>query len=138
MSAMKFAVGSVVCGMLMYAVGYVFWDILLLDYYTANSGAAGAGLRENQVLWAALLGTLIYGALVTHLVGAKSGATTMASGLKAGALAGFLLWGAANFIVFGFLDLWYITVVLLDIVLETVRGAIGGAAVALLLAKVPD
>ena len=125
-------------GVVLYAVGFVFWDVLLLDYYAADAGAAAVGLRETQVLWAILLGTLVYGGLITYLVGQQSGAATTGGGLKAGALAGFFLWAAADLIYFGFLDLWSLKIVSLDVGLEIVRGAIGGAVVTLVLSKVPD
>ena len=138
MSIQKLAIGSVVAAIVLYALGYVIWDILFLDYFAANAGAAGAGLREDQVLWAILLGTLGYGALVTRTVGAQAGAPTIVAGVKMGALAGFLLWFSADLIIYGLLDLWNLTVTVLDIGLETARAAVSGAVVALVLAKVPD
>jgi uncharacterized membrane protein len=138
MSVKKLAIGAVVGAIVLYALGYIFFDILFFGYYEANAGAAGAGLRETQILWASLLGTLAYGVLVTYLVGTQAGALTVVGGLKAGAIAGFLLWCSADFIYYGLLDLWSINVVVLDIVLETVRAAVSGAVVALVLAKVSD
>ena len=138
MSVKKLAIGAVVGAIVLYVLGYIFFDILFLDYYEANAGVAGAGLRETQILWAILLGTLVYGVLVAYLVGTQAGAPTVVGGLKAGAIAGFLLWGSADLIHYGFLDLWSINVAVLDIVLETLRAAVSGAVVALVLARVPD
>ncbi len=66
----------------------------------------------------------------------QSAAVDLVGGLKIGAIGGFLLWFTANLIIFGFLDLWSLPVTILDIVLETVRGAIAGAVIGIVLSKV--
>lgn len=137
MSTQKLAIGSVVSAIVLFVVGYVLFDILVLDYYAANAGAAGVGLRESQIYWAIFVGALGYGVLVTYLVGKQADEPTLAGGLKAGAIAGLLLWLTADFTIYGFLDLWNLTVTVLDVVLEVVRGGITGAVIALVLPKLP-
>jgi uncharacterized membrane protein len=137
MSMQKLVMGSVIGAVLLFALGYVIFDVLFLDYYAANAGAAAAGLRESQIYWAIILGSLGYGALVTYVVSKQGGPATLAGGLKGGALAGFLVWVMADFTIYGYLDLWNLTVTVLDIVLETVRAAITGAVISLVLAKIP-
>jgi len=136
MNTQKLVIGSVVGAVVLFVLGYVLFDLALMDFYEANAGAAGIGIRETQVYWAIALGALGYGALITVLVG-KAGAPTLGNGLKAGALAGFLLWLTADMTYYGFLDLFHLNVTLTDIVVETIRAAIAGAVVALVLAKVP-
>ena len=51
---------------------------------------------------------------------------------------GGLLWGTADFILLGITNLNTVTGAVADVVLEGVRGAIAGAAAALVLAKVGD
>lgn len=138
MNVKRLAIGAVVGGIVLYVVGYIFFDLLFLDYYEANAGAAGVGMRETQVLWAMIVGVLLYGALVTVVATPKAGSPTIGGGITMGALAGLLLWGTADFTLYGYIDLWNLNVTILDIVLETIRGAVTGAVVALVLAKLPN
>ena len=135
MNMQKLAIGSVVGGIVLFVLGYVIFDVLVADFYAANAGAAAVGLRDSQIYWAIALASLGYGALVTYMVAMGSGAATPLSGLKAGALAGGLLWFTTDFTVYGYLDLWNLTVTVVDIVLEAVRAAVAGAVVAVVLAK---
>ena len=136
MGMQKLAIGSVVGAIVLFVLGYVIFDLLFLDYYVENAGAAAAGMRDSQIYWSILLGSLGYGALVTYMVGKRADAASIVGGLKAGALAGGLLWFTTNFTIYGYLDLWNLTVTVLDVVLETVRAAITGAVLALVLARV--
>lgn len=137
MSTQKLVVGSVVGAIVLFVLGYVIFDTLFLDYYVANAGAAAVGMRGSQIYWAILLSSLGYGALVAYTVGKQTDASTLVGGLKGGAIAGFLLWVTTDFTIYGYLDLWNLTVTVLDVALETVRAAITGGVVALVLAKVP-
>ena len=135
MNMQKLAIGSVVGGIVLFVLGYIIFDMLAADFYAANAGTAAVGLRESQVYWAIALASLGYGALVTFMVATGSGTATPVGGLKAGALAGGLLWFTTDFTVYGYLDLWNLTVTVVDIVLEAVRAAVAGAVVAVVLAK---
>jgi len=136
MNMQKLAIGSVVGGIVLFVLGYIIFDVLVADFYAANAGAAAVGLREPQLYWAIALASLGYGALVTCMIGTGAAASTPIGGLKAGAIAGGLLWFTTDFTVYGYLDLWNLTVTVVDIVLETVRAAVAGAVVAVVLAKV--
>lgn len=136
MSIQKLAIGSIVGAVVLFVLGYVLFDLTFLGYYVENAGAAAVGIRESQVYWAIAIGSLGYGALVTCMIGRSEDAATLVGGLKAGALAGGLLWLTADFTIFAYLDLWNLAVTVLDVVLEIVRGAITGAIVALVLGKV--
>ena len=137
MSLQKLAIGSVVGAIVLFVLGYVLFNFLLMDYYQANAGVAGIGLRESEISWAILVGSLGYGALITYLIGKHAQGSTLAGGLQAGALAGFLLWLTADFMIYGFLDLWNLNVTVVDVVVETIRAAITGAVVAVVLSKLP-
>ena len=135
MTTQKLAIGSVLGAVVIFGLGIVIFDMLFLDYYTANAGAAAVGIRASQAYWAGFVGALGYGATITLMIGWLAGASALTNGLKAGALAGFLLWFTVDFTIYGYLDLWNITVTVLDIVLETIRAAITGAVVALVISR---
>ena len=83
-------------------------------------------------------GILFYAALVTMTIEARSAATSVVDGLKAGAIVSFLVWGTADFIFYGNFNLSNLNATIADIVLEAVRGGIGGAVVAVVLSKIGD
>jgi len=135
MNAKNMAIGAVVGGIVLFVLGLLLFDVLFMDFYTANAGAAAVGIRATQTYWATALGVLAYGALITYLIDARPGKADIGSGLKMGALAGFLLWFTTDFTLYGYLDLWNLTVTILDVVLEALRAAISGAVVALVIGK---
>ena len=67
-----------------------------------------------------------------------SGKKTIGGGLLVGAVVGALLWGTADFILYGISNLSTLTGAVADAVLEGVRGAITGAVVAFVLSKFGD
>jgi hypothetical protein len=77
MSMQKLAIGSAVGAIVLFVLGYVIFDLLILDYYVQNAGAAAAGIRESQLYWAIIIGTLGYGALVTYLVDKRADVCTV-------------------------------------------------------------
>ena len=92
-------------------------------------------LREAPVIWAVVIGTLLYADLVTCAL-ESSGSKGIADGFKVGAIVGLLLWGTTDFILFGYQNVSTLTGTIADTVLEGVRGGIAGAVIAAVLAKV--
>lgn len=135
MDMKRLVIGSITGLVALYVVGYVFWEMLFVDFFAANAGSAQGVGREEQILWAVLVGTLCYAVLLTRTIEARSGETSPIDGLKAGAVVGLLLWGTVDFLFYGYFNLNNLTGAIADIVLEGVRGGIGGAVIALALGK---
>lgn len=138
MDIKRLIIGSITGLVVLYVVGYVIWEMLLVDFFAANAGSAQGVAREEQILWAVLVGTLCYATLLTMTIEARSGATSLVDGAKAGAVVGLLLWGTVDFLFYGYFNLNNLTGAIADIVLEGVRGGIGGAVIALVLGKLGD
>ena len=136
MNMKRLLIGSIAGGIAIYIVGYVFWGMIFADFFAANAGSAEGVPRETAILWASALGTLFYAALVTMTIEARSGATLVVDGLKAGAIVGFLLGGTADFIFYENFNLSNLNATIADVVLEAVRGGIGGAIIAVVLGKI--
>lgn len=135
MNVKRLTIGSITGLVALYIVGMVFWQMVFADFFAANSGSAEGVDREQPILWAAVLGTLFYAVLVTLMLEARSSAASIVDGIKTGAVVGFLLWGTADFILFGYTNLSNLTATIADSVLEGVRGGLGGAAIAAVLSK---
>ncbi len=134
MDMKKLMIGTAVGGVLLYGLGYLFYEMLLADFFAANAGSATGVWRETPIIWALLVGELMMAALVTMAID-KMGASSMAAGAKVGAILGFMVWFSVDFIYYGLANFSNLTATIADPVVEIVRVGIVGAAIAAVLAK---
>jgi hypothetical protein len=135
MNTKQWVGGTVVGAVVIYAVGYLIFTVLLGDYYAANSGSATGVMRDSQIVWALAVGALAYAALILYAMRSQAGSVTMVSGMQVGAIVGFLLWACADFSLYGITNMSNLTVTMLDPIAELVHGGIAGAALGALLPK---
>ena len=134
MDIKRISIGTLVGLIVLYALGFVFWEMLFADFFAANSGTATGVDREAPILWALILGTLLYAGLIALALDSR-GATSLVDGAIVGAVVGFLVWGTADLTIFSLTNLNTLTAVIADIVLEAVRAGIAGAVIAVVLSK---
>jgi hypothetical protein len=130
MDAKRFVSGTVVGGIVLFATGYVIFNMVFAAFYRAN-GVSGVD-REMPIMWAAFVASLSYAALIAYALGTRSG-TSIGSAALTGAIAGFLLWATADFVMYGFMNVQNLTRTLVDPALECAHGGIGGAAIGAVL-----
>lgn len=135
MNTKQWVVGTIAGAVVLYAVGYVIFDLLLKDFYAANSGSATGVNRDTQILWAVAVGALAYAALILYALRANVASLDVASGAKVGATVGFLIWACVDFTFYGISNINNLTLAIVDPLVELVRGGITGAALAVLLRK---
>jgi hypothetical protein len=135
MNTKQWVVGTVVGAVVLFAVGYVIFELLLKDFYAANSGSATGVYRDTQILWAVAVGALAYAALILYALRANAASLNVVSGAKVGATVGFLIWLCADFTLYGISNINNLTLATVDPLIELVRGGITGAALAALLPK---
>ncbi len=92
--------------------------------------------RDAPVVWSLVVGALLYAALIIYATRAQAGSVNVVSGMKVGAIVGFLLWGTADFSLFGITNMSNLTITVLDPFMELIHGRIAGAAIGALLPKV--
>ena len=136
MDMKKFATGTLVGGIILFAAGYLIFDLGFAGFYAANAGSATGVERVPQLVWAVALGSLSYGALVTFAIGSRAGASNVGAGVKIGAVVGFLLWFTVDFILYGIQNVSNLTRTAVDPVLELVRSGIAGGVIAVVLGKI--
>jgi len=132
----RFIIGTVVGAITLYILGYLIFDLAFAEFYAANAGSATGLVKDPQVIWAIALGTLSYAALLTFAIGTRAGPTTIAEGLKIGAIVGFLLWFTVDFILYGIFNISNLTATLVDPLLEVIRAGNSGAVIAAVLGKI--
>ena len=134
MDTKRFLTGTIVGGVVLYAVGYVIFNMIFASFYAANGGSASGIDRSPQIQWAVLLGSFGYAALICYAMGAR-GALGLSGGAKVGAIVGLLIWLTADFIIYGATNMANLTQTIVDPLLELLHGGIGGAVIGLLAQK---
>jgi hypothetical protein len=133
MDAKRFAIGSIVGGVVLYLGGYLIFTLLFGSFYAANAGSATGVDRASQLFWAVAVGNLAYAVLIALAMGRRGASGSIADGAWVGAIVGFLIWCTADFILYGTSNIANLTRTIVDPVLEIVHGGIGGAAIAAVL-----
>jgi hypothetical protein len=136
MNAKQWVIGTVVGAIVVFAIGWVLFEMLLGDYYAANAGSATGLDKDPPIMWSLAVGALAYAALIIYAMRGQAAAVNMVSGMKVGAIVGFLLWATADFSLFGVTNMSNLTITLLDPFVELVHGGIAGAVIGALLPKV--
>lgn len=137
MNIKRIGVGTVVGAITLYLLGMLIWQNLFTEFFEANRGTATGVGRETMIIWAVILGTLAYAKLITLALEAR-GAKSLKDALIVGFVVGALVWGTADFTLFGITNLNTLAGTIADVVLEGVRAGIAGLVVAAVLSKVGD
>ena len=135
MTTKQWVAGTVVGGIVVFALGYLLFEVLLKDFYAANGGSATGVTRDPPVVWALAVGALAYAALILYAMKAQAASASVSSGMKIGATVGFLLWLCADFTLFGATNMSNLTVTMVDPLVELVHGGVTGAVLGALLPK---
>src|SRR5881296_327348 len=114
MDAKRFVVGTLVGGIVLYAVGYVIFTRAFANFYAANAGSATGVDRGRELFWAVALANVAYAALVTFAIGNRVSSLSIGGGATIGAIVGFLLWCTADFVVYGTTNIANLTRTVVD------------------------
>jgi hypothetical protein len=111
--------------MVMLALGYLLWDVLLAGIFAEWS--------EGDVTnwWWVAVGSIVMGAVLSLWL-LRCGATGWLDGAKCGASIGFMIWLGVNILYYGW-DGGILRLHLFDAVIEGLRWGGAGAAVALVI-----
>ena len=137
MDAKRLMVGTLVGGVVLYAVGYVIFTRAFADFYAANAGSATGVDRGGDLFWALALANLSYAALVMFAIANRGGSLSIGEGTIVGAIVGFLMWFTADFVFYSSTNIANLTRTVVDPLLEIVHGGFGGAAIAAVLRSMP-
>ena len=135
MNTKRIAIGTLVGSIALYATGYLIFVLAFGSFYSANTGSATGVGRDAQLQWAHALASFSYAALVTLGIAGQAGSSTIAAGVKIGAVVGFLIWFTADFAFYGYSNIANLTRTVVDPLLEIVHGGIGGGVIAVVIGK---
>ncbi len=138
MNIKRLIIGCVVGTLALQLLGMLIFGNIFAEFFEANSGSATGVDRDTPILWAVIVGNLFYAMLLFLALESRSASKSLVDGLKIGAVVGALIWGTADFILYGITNLNTLTGAVADTLLEGVRGAIAGGVIAAVLSKVGD
>ncbi len=128
-------IGALAGGVALYVTGYLIFDLTFRGFYAANGGSATGVDRAPQIIWAMAVANLAYATLITFVIANRSGATSIGGGARTGAIVGFLLWMTVDFVLYASTNVANLNRTMVDPLLEIVHGGIGGAVIAMVLAR---
>lgn len=131
MDSKRLVTGTLVGAIAISVVGYLLYEVLFAAFMEAQ---LTVGMREAPIWWAGLLSAAAHALLLTLVIG-WAGETSIAGGLKVGAIVGFLLWFGADMILFAVFEFSTLSGALTDSVLATVQYAVAGSAIGAVLAR---
>lgn len=135
MDTKRIVVGTIVGAVVLYALGYLIFNVLAESFYAANMTSVPGVFHDAQIQWAIIVGELGSAALLTLGILSRGATPTLTTGATAGAVVGFLLWLTADFVYYGLANVWSLTLTIVDPFIEGIHFAISGAIVAFVLGK---
>ena len=137
MNMTKILVAGLVGAVVAFVLGYLFWGLLLADFFASNAGSATGVMREDSdTQWIPMiLGHLSWGFLLAYIFGRWASISTAVTGAKAGAILGFLIAFSSDMISLGTSHVSTWTSAIADIVVMTVIFSIVGAVVGWMLGR---
>ena len=138
MSSKQFLSGTVAGGIAFFVLGYLMWGLAFMGFFEANTVGPMGMMKATPDFVTLGIGQLAFGAFLTTIFGKWATISTAQSGLKAGAMIGLLLGVAFDFTMYGTMNLYNMTAVIVDIALVTVQAALAGAVVGAVLGMTKD
>ena len=131
MNTKNFLIGGIVGGVVYFLLGYLFYGVLLTDFFRDHPGTATNVDRgmENMVWWSLILGNLLFGFLLAYIF-AKAGVSTVSNGLVTGGIVGFLMCSSIQLTMYGTTNIMSKQGMAAEIAAFTVMSAIVGAVIA--------
>ncbi len=135
MNPKNLLLGTLVGAICFFLLGFVFYALLLADFFTNNAGAAQNVAKENPDLLLLFISHLLQALLLTIIFDRWAGIKTFLTGAKAGAVIGLLMGLSYGLIMLATTHITTMKAVWVDCILSAVIMGIGGGVIGLLLGK---
>lgn len=132
----KVLLAAIAGAITIFLTGWVLYGMALKGFYDANTLEAAKSLMrgdEDMMLWAIFVGGLAQSILLAIVFNHWANISTFKSGAIAGAWLFFLMGLAFNMYMYGSMNAWTLTSVLVDPIVGAVQGAIAGGVIAWVL-----
>ena len=129
MTTQRFAIGTLVGGLVLFFVGYLIFGIVFVSFFAANTGTA-TGVEKMPIDFVSLaIGQLLWGAALTLILGWAS-VSSVAQAARVSALIGLLFLFGQDLTTFATTNLSTLKASVVGPILGAVLFGIAGAAIA--------
>ena len=128
MTTQRFAIGTVVGGLVLFFLGYLIFGVVFADFFAANAGTA-TGVPKMPFDFVSLaIGQLAWGAALTIILG-WANVSNVGQAARASALAGLLLFFGFDLTMFATTHNSTLKATVVDPILAAVLFGVAGAAI---------
>ena len=129
MTTQRFAIGTLVGGLVLFFLGYLVFVVLFGDFFAANAGTA-TGVQKDPIDFVTLaIGQLAWGAVLTLILGWAS-VSSVGQAARVSALAGLLFFYGIDLTMFATANTSTLTLAVVDPILAAALFGVAGAAIA--------
>ena len=132
MALKKLTMATLAGGIAAMVVGYLFYGMLMVDFYTTNVGSATGVFKEVPIWWSLILGQVLFAGFLTMIM-VWRGDSSAGAGVKTGALVGLVLGLSLNFTYYGTSNIANLTATLVDPIIVVIQTGITGAVIGAVL-----
>jgi len=137
MTAKNRILATLVGFLVIFLLGWLFYGVLMMDFYQSNSGSATGVYRadNDMIWWSLILGNICQAYLLVYIFGNWANITTFADGLKGGAMIGLIMGLAYSLNMYGTSNLMNLTGALVDPLVSMVMMALTGGVIGFMLGR---
>ncbi|MBX2961559.1 MAG: DUF1761 family protein [Cyclobacteriaceae bacterium] len=137
MDAKKRMLATLVGFVVLFVLGWIFYGMLLMDFYMANSGSASGVHRadDDMVWWALIVGNIMQAYLLVYIFGKWANISTFSGGVMAGGTIGFIYGLAYSLIMYSTSNLYNLTATLVDPFVAGIMMGITGGVIGWMLGR---
>ncbi|HCR53745.1 MAG TPA: hypothetical protein DIW27_04960 [Cytophagales bacterium] len=121
----------------LFLLGWLLYGMLLMDFFTSNSGSAtGVNRSETDMIWWALtLGNVFQAYLLVYIFSKWDSVNSFSSGLQAGATIGLILGFGYDLLMYGTTNIMNLTATLVDPLITAVMFGITSGVIGMVIGK---
>ena len=133
----KIILGGLIGGVVALLIGFVFYGLLLTNFYESNMGSATGVMRsDEEMLWGPMIiGHIAWGLLFAYIFEKWAGIRAFVGGAKAGALIAALVALTYNMISLATTHIADLTAALVDVVVMAVIASVTAGVVGWFLGR---
>ena len=137
MDTKKVVTGTLVGGVVLYAVGQILFANVFAGFYAANQGniLVAGSRRAVSLRGYDLLACMAYAGLIVHALRNRAASASLAADALVGAIVGLLLWTVADFNQYAIYNTITLNLAIVDPLVDAVRGAIAAVSITAVLKR---
>ena len=128
MTTQRFAIGTVVGGLVLFFLGYLIFGVVFADFFAANAGTATGVQKEPFDFVSLAIGQLAWGAALTLILG-WANVSSVGQAARVSAIVGLLLFFGFDLTMFATTNNSTLLATVVDPILAAVLFGVAGAAI---------